>query len=131
MARILVVDDDQAVLEMTAVILRKSGHEVATAINGAVAYPLWCRFRHDLIISDCEMPEIGGIELARMVYAQDPNLPIILTSGRHCPSAWTGLFLTKPFHMNSLINLVNRVLGGRSHTPPRTSTPPPAAPAPA
>lgn len=82
MARILVVDDDAAILKLVSVILSRSGHEVRTARHPMAALDLMEHERPDLVISDVVMPYMSGYEfLSRL--REDPHtagLPLLLMS---------------------------------------------------
>lgn len=84
MTKILVVDDDQFVRDMLAVILDAEGYTVETVENGAEAAG---RFRggscFDVIISDMNMPEMNGNELIREIRKSDEDIPIIILTGNN------------------------------------------------
>lgn len=68
--KILLVDDEQAILNSTSLILKGAGYEVETANNGYAAFEI-LRFDKDanslpdLILLDMKMPVLGGLELLR------------------------------------------------------------------
>ena len=119
-ATILVVDDDPLVRRMLSVLLNREGFEVLTAGNGAEAL----RATHartsevDLLISDVEMPEIGGPQLAAELRADHPDLPVLLISGScRCPSpAASGslCILPKPLDVAVLLTTVRQLLARRT-----------------
>ncbi|MDB5459082.1 MAG: Histidine kinase [Caulobacteraceae bacterium] len=79
---ILVVDDDPLVLANTAAMLEDLGHTVAQAASGAEALEIVVRDPAiDLVISDHAMPEMTGLELAGVIKAGRPDLPLILATG--------------------------------------------------
>jgi CheY-like chemotaxis protein len=79
---ILVVDDDRLVLVNTAAMLEDMGHTVVEADSGARAIEvLTQRPSIDLIVTDQAMPGMTGLELASVVRAYRPALPMILASG--------------------------------------------------
>ncbi len=63
--KILIVDDENNLREMLAILLRREGFEVFQAENGAVAVELVLEIIPDLIISDIRMPVMSGIDLLR------------------------------------------------------------------
>lgn len=82
MARILVVDDDAAILKLISAILGRAGHEVRTARHPLAALELMAHERPDLVISDVVMPYMTGYEFLSRLRA-DPHtagLPLLLMS---------------------------------------------------
>ena len=97
--RVLVVDDDPGLLNLFSQILRKEGYDLATADNAKEALRIIreCPDRPHLLLSDVEMPGMSGIELARRMAAETPEVPVILMSGSPLPSNADAPFLIKPF----------------------------------
>jgi PAS domain S-box-containing protein len=81
--RILVVEDNPQVAEVTAQMLTAMGFQVEVADRARKAIErIDAGEQFDLLMTDVIMPEgINGLELAKLVRARFPNLPIILTSG--------------------------------------------------
>jgi sigma-B regulation protein RsbU (phosphoserine phosphatase) len=69
--QILVVDDDGATLIYLSSVLRKLGHTVVTATNGAMAFERIAEGNIQIVISDWNMPELSGIELCRKLRASN------------------------------------------------------------
>jgi CheY-like chemotaxis protein len=80
-ARILLVDDDNAVREVTAEALRELGYKVAEAGSGGAALDLIERVQVDLMIVDFAMPGMSGAELAKRVRAKRSDMPILFVTG--------------------------------------------------
>jgi signal transduction histidine kinase len=81
-ARILLVDDDAAVLRATARALAAGGHDVTSAASGDEALALVSTGAcFDLLVTDVAMPGMGGRELAERVARAGPGLPVLFTSG--------------------------------------------------
>ncbi len=79
---VLVIDDEAAVLATTAMRLRKAGYTVLEAACGDEALRvLESRSDVTVIVSDCNMPGMTGTELARVVQADRPGLPVLIVSG--------------------------------------------------
>src|SRR5688500_1343270 len=81
MARILVVDDQRANIQLVQLILRETGHTVHAANNGAGALAQLETEPCDLLITDMFMPIMDGIELITRCRELYPGLPIVAISG--------------------------------------------------
>ncbi len=100
---ILVVDDESSMRLFLSSVLEGEGYQVTPAGNGKEAAELIRRRKFDLIISDVRMPELGGMELLKLVKEQSPETPIvILTAFGSIESAVEAMklgaadYLTKP-----------------------------------
>ena len=80
--KVLVVDDDSAVREVTAAILHDLGYGVVEAGSGGAALDVLDRESQiDLLLVDFAMPGMNGAEVAREVQARRPGLPIVFVTG--------------------------------------------------
>ena len=81
--QILLVDDDQILLELGSAALRRAGFHVDVATDGQNALDLLSHLAHDLVITDLEMPRIGGLELIKRIRSNvaTENLPVIVITG--------------------------------------------------
>lgn len=79
--RILVVDDEQAVLDLLVYNLRKAHYEVLTAVNGSQALQLAQREKPDLILLDLMLPEVDGLDVCRELRLSS-KIPIIMLTAR-------------------------------------------------
>jgi two-component system sensor histidine kinase and response regulator WspE len=80
--RILVADDSITVREVERQMLQRLGHEVDVAVDGVDAWNQLCAGRHDLLVTDVDMPRLNGIELVRQL-RRDPrfaHLPVAIVS---------------------------------------------------
>ncbi len=82
MPRILIVDDDPAVQMTLRLLLEREGHDVFMAGDGRVGLARVERESFDLLLLDIFMPGMDGLEAMRPVRQQQPQLPIIVISGR-------------------------------------------------
>ena len=79
MARILIVEDDRDLNAAYQTILRKSGHEVTSALNGQEALELADGFGPDLILLDLLMPVMGGLQfLQQYSLEQRPGVQVLI-----------------------------------------------------
>jgi len=81
-ARILLVEDEASVRKLSARVLRRLGHAVTEAENGAAAIAaVKDGARFDLLVTDLVMPGINGAETAEQIKKLQPLLPVLYTSG--------------------------------------------------
>jgi signal transduction histidine kinase/CheY-like chemotaxis protein len=80
-ARVLLVDDDEAVRDTNMEILTAGGHEVVGVPNGKLALARLDEGGFDLVITDLSMPGMSGLELTQAVKRRAPGLPVLLFSG--------------------------------------------------
>lgn len=78
--RVMVVDDNQAAVEMLSKVVRMLGHEVRTASNGEEAIAIAADFRPNAILMDIGMPRMDGHEAARAIRSQPWGQDILLVA---------------------------------------------------
>jgi PAS domain S-box-containing protein len=80
---LLLVDDDAAVTEITAEVLKSHGYRVVSAINGADGVAKYLRYKDEiaLVLTDNNMPIMDGTEMVRRLIDIDPDVRILMTSG--------------------------------------------------
>ena len=113
---ILVVEDDQAVLNVVSMILKRAGFTVLSAATASQATEFVADFPGiiHLLLSDVDMPDIVGPDLATKLKAMRPELRVMLMSG-HANGALLILnygwhFIRKPFLPDILVTAVKDVL---------------------
>jgi signal transduction histidine kinase len=117
-ARILLVDDDRAVREVTAALLRGCGYTVLEAGSGGGALEILDLegTAIDLLLVDLAMPGMSGSELARRVRPKRPSLPILFVTGYADRAVLDGVseseVVGKPFMDDELIDKVRMTLAG-------------------
>lgn len=116
-AKILVIDDDPTVLEITEFHLKSDGHEVVTTTNSLEGARLAETGVFDLVLTDLQMPELDGLDLVKRLQESMPHLPIIMVSGhgseaKAIEAARLGafFFVNKPVDYNELSVLIERGL---------------------
>jgi CheY-like chemotaxis protein len=108
---VLVVDDDPLVLEVVADMLDDLGCEVVTAASGAEALDrLNSNSRITILITDINMPEMDGHELAERARRMKPALRILQLSGRE-PRRDGLPMIRKPFSEEDLRETMKRTVG--------------------
>lgn len=105
MARILLVDDDEAACYATAKLLRMAGYEVAEAHDYRDALPiLEDHSRVDLLVIDVVLPGVHGFALARMARMKHRDIPCIHVTSFDLPTGEAlGPVLRKPLDANQLL----------------------------
>jgi two-component system NtrC family response regulator len=114
--RIVVVDDEPAQRELIGGFLRKQGHDVLPAANGAEALDRVRSRQVDLVLSDCRMPGMSGPELLLALRAVNPEIPLILmTAYGTVETAVQAMkdgaadYLSKPLDLEELLVRVAKV----------------------
>lgn len=116
--KILVVDDQESVLDLTATVLVSAGYEVVTVNSGMKALDLLGEEAFDLTLLDINMPRVDGWETLRMIRA-DPNLedlPVVMFSVKsQVLDKMVGMqegaldYICKPFEVDELLQRVGKV----------------------
>jgi two-component system response regulator MtrA len=108
-ARVLVVEDDPSIREVTALGLRAAGFEVETAADGLEALERWRADGPDLVLLDVMLPRLDGLEVCRAI-RRESTLPIVMLTARgDTIDVVVGLesgaddYLRKPFEMPELV----------------------------
>src|SRR6185503_5878399 len=111
--RVLLVDDETALLEVWGEILAAAGWTVETASNGARALEILVRGSFDTIFTDIDMPGLDGLQLLRAIRTRDLDVPVVLMTGH--PRTETAIeaveqgalrYLVKPFSADTLTDAV-------------------------
>ncbi|GGN02402.1 DNA-binding response regulator [Thermus composti] len=113
--KVLLVDDDPALLEVLGAYLRGAGFEVLLAEDGEKALELFPTA--DLVILDLMLPKVGGLEVARLLRQERPELPLlILTAKGEEEDRILGLelgaddYVVKPFSPREVVARVKALL---------------------
>ena len=101
--RLLVIDDDASYRGSVGWLLRKLGHTVAEAESGSSGLALLRQQPVDLVMTDLVMPGLTGWDVARLVKAVHPRLPVVLVTGSaetippdQPERTWVDAILAKP-----------------------------------
>jgi len=116
-ARILLTDDDVAVVQALKALLKRKGYEVAAVTDGEEALAELQRQQYDLLLTDIVMEPMSGLELLRRARELYPHLAVIVITGHGSVESAlqakeVGAFdyVTKPFRIDELLVVVQRAL---------------------
>jgi DNA-binding NtrC family response regulator len=114
--RLLVVDDDRAILTLVGSVALGEGFDVATTIDGADALQQLSTRPADLVLVDLRMPGVTGLEVLKAIRDVNPRSRVVLMSGHATiDSAVTAVklgamdYLTKPFDLQRLRQLLSAI----------------------
>ena len=116
-ARLLVVDDEEAIRDMLAEFLTLEGYIVRTAADGLDALRLLSTAPADIVLTDLKMPRMGGIELLDELRAAHPRtLAIIMTgfgtveTAIHAMKRGAYDYILKPFKLGEVLHVIQRAI---------------------
>jgi two-component system OmpR family response regulator len=108
--RVLIVDDETAMIDLLSMALRYEGWDVRSAGDGATAMRLARTLRPDVVVLDILLPDIDGLEVLHRLRAETPEIPVLfLTAKDTIEDRITGLtaggddYVTKPFSLEELV----------------------------
>ena len=116
---ILVIEDDQDMNEMVCDALDNAGYQTLTALDGGEGFRIGSESHPDAILLDIGLPDADGVELCRALRKDETTrlIPIIMLTGRQDLStklssyiAGAKRYITKPFHIDQLVEEVDRTL---------------------
>jgi two-component system, OmpR family, response regulator MtrA len=119
-ARILLVEDDPSIREVTALGLRAAGFTVATAADGVEGIERWRAESPDLVLLDVMLPRLDGLEVLRAIRHEATTPVVMLTARADTIDVVVGLesgaddYVRKPFEMAELVARVRAALRRRS-----------------
>jgi CheY-like chemotaxis protein len=116
---ILLVDDEELVINISEMMLKKLGYKVLKAHNGYEGLQLFeeNKYKIDLIISDLEMPRMSGNELMKKLREIDPQIKVVLSSGALTDAdektvmnkGFNG-FIKKPYNLSTLCEKMAEIM---------------------
>ena len=119
-ARILVVDDEPAVLEVFQEYLGMQGYAVSSASSGEEAVRMMPGLLPDIILTDINLPGLSGLEVMRFAKSVDPEIGVVVVTGHASASnAIEALrqgafnYITKPFDLDEIHEVVERAIANR------------------
>jgi len=118
--RVLIVDDETAILDTLRILLKREGFAVETAVGGQQGIDRMHEVKPDVLLSDVRMPGVGGLEVLLADRELDPSLPVILMTAQ--ASLQTAIravnegayyYIQKPFANDELLAIVRRASESR------------------
>ncbi|WP_313815715.1 MtrAB system response regulator MtrA [Citricoccus sp.] len=123
-ARILVVDDDEALSEMIGIVLRNDGFEPTFCADGSQALEMFRSTRPDVVLLDLMLPGMDGIEVCQVIRAESDTPIVMLTAKSDTSDVVRGLeagaddYVPKPFKPAELVARVRaRLREGETRAP--------------
>jgi DNA-binding response OmpR family regulator len=117
MARILLIDDDRALLDVLSMAMEDEGHRCLVASDGREGLTLIGREQPDVVVSDVNMPRLDGFALCKELRAQGNHVPLVLLTSRDSEiDEALGLdlgaddYVTKPFSTRVLTSRIAALL---------------------
>ncbi len=127
-AKVLVIDDDVAVRDVLADILRSGDHDVVAAADGVEGMALFRNADFDVVFTDLGMPGMSGWDVARQVKAVSPATPVGLITGwgatienHELAAHQVDLIITKPFRFHQVLSMVAEAMELRTRPAPRSA----------
>lgn len=118
MAKVLIVEDEEAQRMLYETEISEMGHQVVLARDGAEAVEVARKQKPDVVILDLMMPKMHGLEALKKVLGNSPNMPVIIhTAYTHYKDdfmSWAAEeYIIKSADLSELKNAIRRVLAGR------------------
>ena len=121
---VLVIDDDQKLLTISAELLARQGYRVTTCSDSTQVVSLLKAQPVEVVLLDIRMPNFEGTDLLPLIKKIHPDLPVILVSA-YCDKANQGYYnslgafdtISKPFSHELLRDTVARALDQQEHVP--------------
>lgn len=119
--KILIVDDEQMILELTSMVLASRGFEVRTVDNATDGYEIIERERPALVLLDYMMPRVNGLDALKEIRARFPDTYVIMFTGKGSEEVAVELmkagasdYILKPFSNAKLVERIENVLRVRA-----------------
>lgn len=124
MALIIVIDDEEMIRKVIAAALKREGHAILEASDGAEALTLLKDTLPDLILTDIFMPERDGLEVIMSLQKDKRKVPIVAMTGapdnaemylKAAKGLGASRILAKPFSIETLVRTINEALANRTN----------------
>ncbi len=118
--KILVVEDDPALLKLQSIVLFNGGYEVEATMSGNTAVQLVSEKNPDLVLLDVRLPGLNGFEVCKQI-RENPDtkdIPIVFLSAkksdkeiRYGKEIGGNAYITKPYNSKNVMNTIHKLLG--------------------
>ncbi|MBX7484077.1 response regulator transcription factor [Qipengyuania qiaonensis] len=124
MSRIIVAEDDELVGEIVRDTLIQAGHAVGVVESGADALSVIRAKRPDMVILDCNLPGMTGVQIVQQMRIECDlwDIPVLMLTARTSTTdedlalyAGANDYMRKPFYPQQLVTTVNRILQEEQH----------------
>ncbi len=119
MKRILLAEDDRNLSRSIDILLTLEGYQVIAVYNGEEALNKLLKQKYDMLITDIVMPNMNGIELVKKIRLINPQIPILIVSGRlnddlirELETMQVTRILPKPIKPNEFRQTVEEIIAG-------------------
>ena len=119
--KILIVDDEHMILELTSMVLESQGYDVQTVDNAIDAYRLIDQQKPSLVLLDYMMPKVNGLQALKEIRSRFPDTYVMMFTGKGSEEVAVELmkagasdYILKPFSNAKLVERIEQVLRIRS-----------------
>jgi len=81
MSKLLLIDDEKAIVRVLSISLKSDGYDVVTAYGGEEGLDVFRRESPDIVLTDIKMPGVDGIEVLKRIKDLDPDTEVIIVTG--------------------------------------------------
>ena len=120
MAKILLIDDEVAVLHSMSVVMHSDRHEIVTISDSAKALDIVKAGDYDLIVTDIRMSPVDGMQILKLAHDTHPSKPVIVVSAygsdatvQQCLALGCKAYIRKPFKVQTVQDAVEKALAGK------------------
>jgi len=114
---LLLIDDEESMVEVLSVLLKREGFEVISALTGSDGVQTFRERAPDIVLSDVRMPKMSGVQVLEAIRAESPETPVVLmTAQASLQSAIQAVnlgathYVQKPFKNEELVAILRRSL---------------------
>lgn len=120
--RVLIIDDDPIVRDVLySILCDAGGYNADFAVNGLEGIEKMKRQGYDIVFTDLKMPKLNGMDFLRESRKNNPAVPVVVITGfSTIDNAVNAMkegardFITKPFNVNSVLSIADKILGERN-----------------